>query len=938
MTAMSLGDLDRSESLVRRLLIEKPEDTELMLLAARVAMQRQDWQASSQRYAAFVSVTGPTSVSEEIAVESIQSQCMAGGIMEAIDALRDWPQASPRLIRLRAKLLMSIGDVEGARDEYRRLLLQDAISPKELLSLAGGLDRLPDDEVMVTTALKQHPNDRRPQLAEAVRRWQKQEPDEAIALLQTVIESQPRFEPALGLLAFLLADVDPSGLEQLVAEHGLKLGHPDYQFAAARLMSQRQQLSAAAICYSAAIEGQQGRLAAAGLAAVLGEMGRESLANTAAQRAERMASLQLTCRRFSVNGSRSQRDALEIADTLSQLGRLSESIAWVRWASTLTDDTPDDARKQMGQIVAAAQSEKLRNATPERFRNDVRQQLGENSLSAAMTSLNAARDLRDDQGAATPTDDSLPISSLRFRDEAVERGLKFAYQHAEPNEPLGRWLHHITGGGIAAIDFDLDADADLFTVRAGGHPSDRSEMQPDQLWWNREGSFSVVEPLAGIPFGSGYGQGVAVGDVNEDGWPDLLVGNIGPNQLLINNGDGTFRDATGSSGLVGDEWTSSVAIADVDGDGLSDLIEINYCGGNDVLSLPCRDEQGELTACIPGVFPGTMDRVWINQGDGTFASSDDWAQVQQAGRGLGVMVADLDGQPGVEVFISNDMTNNHLWQFRDGSWTESAMIRGLAYGNDGRPQACMGIALWQSAEGEPLSLFVTNYSNEHNALYRSQRDGIFRDQIRGSGMADASHPVLGFGTVIDDFDADGRPELFVANGLVNRNPDPGEAFKQPAQWFRWDGRTWQLDSISAADSVYLSRPHVGRSVVRGDFDRDGQLDLAVGHLGEPLALLMNRTRKSGGRSFRIRLVGKASARDAIGATVQLQTDQRALVRQRTAGDGYFATHESTIQIALRRDEVPKEVVVRWPTGVEQLYALEGAATDCLLVEGADRVW
>ncbi|MEL6897314.1 MAG: CRTAC1 family protein, partial [Planctomycetota bacterium] len=688
------------------------------------------------------------------------------------------------------------------------------------------------------------------------------------------------------------------------------------------------------------------------LATALSSIDQPEMAEIVADAADAEQERHLACDSFARVERPAQKIGLRIAECLNQLGKRRLAQQWAR-ASLQFQDVPDpNAMKRA--IAVRDQPGKSTGLSDTQIENWIQQF----PRPDAIPPLSDASSISP---GAQASDSDNPNSQLPFywRDAGQEMGLRFQYDHGDPQGRMGRWMHQITGGGIGIADFDRNGWNDVFCTQAGGWPhriapppksadqasqteSDQSDRS-DALLLNHAGTFSTAD-ASGIS-DSDFGQGVAAGDVNEDGFPDLLVGNLGTNRLWLNNGDGTFSPSTRWRAANNEHWTTSTAIADLNADGLSDMVCINYCQSKPSLSTICHDGEDQVTACGPNYLPALPDQFWFSRGDGTFKNEP--ADIQGLGRGLGILIADLDQEPGVELFVANDMSANHLWKrantkqshdkddnntiYLDEEWSrwkQIAGLRGLAVSDRGTSQACMGIAFGDPDGDLDTDLVVTNFSKEHNNYYVQQAGGLFVDRSVAADIYTPSLPMLGFGTVMFDFDADGAEDLFVANGLVHKNHNAEEPFRQPAQTFRWTSGRWAISNTTGSNpsaTDYLATPHVGRALAKGDLNGDGLVDLVVGHLGEPTTALLcqpiTEASQDGPsiakRMLQIQLIGSRSSRDAVGTKINLKTNQRNRLIQKVAGDGYQSTHAAEISIALAPGEEIKNLQLDWPSGHQQ---------------------
>ena len=525
---------------------------------------------------------------------------------------------------------------------------------------------------------------------------------------------------------------------------------------------------------------------------------------------------------------------------------------------------------------------------------------------------------------------SSAFGQIVLRDVTEAAGIAFRHQRGA----RGDWHPVETmGSGVAVLDYDGDGTPDLFFVQGGEVPGTGRATEPVGALYRNEGAgrFRDVSATAGLGDPApveGFGMGAVAADYDNDGDPDLLVTRVGTDLLYENRGDGTFglRDA----GLLAAGWSASAAFSDLDGDGDLDLFVTHYLDWSPANNPVCaRTISGEpvRSYCLPDAFSGVPDLLYENRGDGTFRDVSEGAGVALAtGKGLGVLAADLIGDPLPDLYVANDTVPNFLFENLGGlRFRERGLPAGVAYDGDGNALAGMGIAAADIEPDGDLDLFVTNFQGEANNLYVSDRHGVFRDVSFLSGVGRPSLDWLGFGAVFADLDNDSAVDLCVTNGHVLDNAPllyPGTDYRQRDVCFRNRGDSFRVVVLETA-------PAVGRGLVAADFDGDGLLDLAASRSGGPAALLRN----GGDRAPRavLRLVGRTSNRDGVGAEVVVERagqSQRAVI---TAGSSYLSSGAREGWIGLARG-APDSVMVRWPTGVEQVVRVDGSGVFRVLEE------
>ncbi len=525
-----------------------------------------------------------------------------------------------------------------------------------------------------------------------------------------------------------------------------------------------------------------------------------------------------------------------------------------------------------------------------------------------------------------------------FAEVARSVGIDFMYVPAPDDSTEGKRVVELTGGGVAALDYDADGWPDLFFTQGGLLPEPGPDAPSDRLFRNVGGRFEDASAVAGLG-SSDYGQGTAVGDYNGDGFADVYVCNLGVNRLFVNNGDGTFGDVTSAlpHGLA--DWSTSAAMADLTGDGLPDLYVTNYLAGDDLFTAICQqDSNSPPRICTPDEFDAAQDRLLVNLGDGRFADQTDSAGiVVPGGKGLGVLVADFLDSGNLQVFVANDGVPNFFFVPQPGKsplLVESAASLGLAMNGEGQAQACMGMAAGDADGDGRLDVFVTNFDRESNTLYRNG-DGLFEDASRPAGVREPSYRLLGFGTQFLDADLDGDEDLILTNGHVDDFSDDGTPYRMRAQYLENRGRGVFVERFGAEAGEFFDQEHLGRGLCRLDFNRDGRPDAAITHLDTPAALLANRADPSG-HFLKLRLVATVGARDAVGAVVTVTSGDWSHTLQRVAGDGYQCANESVQMFGLGDRGQSVRLDVRWPDGSTQAFSEVAADADVVCVQGQAR--
>ena len=523
--------------------------------------------------------------------------------------------------------------------------------------------------------------------------------------------------------------------------------------------------------------------------------------------------------------------------------------------------------------------------------------------------------------------------SVRFEEEAVQRGVTFEHVIGDSGE---RYMQECMGSGVALFDADGDGDLDLYLVNGAplpGWPAAGRPVPTNVLYRNRgDGTFEDVTEKAGVG-DRGYGMGVAVGDVDNDGDADLYVLNHGPNVLYLNRGNGTFEDATEKAGVGDPAWSSSAVFFDADADGDLDLFVVNYCDASVENHKWCGQEGREWRGyCTPQVYDALPDTYYRNEGGGRFVSAAREAGlVDVGGKGLGVVPFDYDNDGDVDLYVANDSTPNQLWR-NDGTghFQEVGLLAGVAYSEDGRSEAGMGTDAGDYDGDGHLDLVVTNMDYETNSLLRNS-GRVFEHAGYPAGVAAASLGAVGFGVNWLDVDNDGDLDLLVANGHIMDNIEmynDALSYAQPNALFL-NGPQARFREIGKAAGVGES--NVARGSAVGDLDGDGRLDLVISrNRGRP-GLFLNRSRA--GHWLQVRAIGTASNRSGYGARITVEAGGRRQVREVRAARSYQSSSDSTVHIGLGTAGSVESLCVRWPSGRVEQFAVQRVDHLLTVVEG-----
>lgn len=615
----------------------------------------------------------------------------------------------------------------------------------------------------------------------------------------------------------------------------------------------------------------------------------------------------------------------EMIEILEGLGRLWEARGWSDVLLSI------NANSSVANAAIARLEPRLEPATPLTLASaNPANMVDYSDFPLPDLSLSGDRSIREDWK-----------SFVSFADVARQAKLEFTYFADKQRLAKLVYTFDFAGGGVGVLDYDQDGWPDVYLTQAcDWPPAGADSSHHNRLFRNRQGqSFEDVTQLAGVG-DSGFGNGVAVGDVDGDGFPDLYVNNLGSNRLYLNNGDGTFVDWTEQSGTAGDDYSLSAVFVDLNRDGLPELYVVNYLAG-DAMSRQCQRD-GKPIQCTPLKFPGQQDRLYLNLGDGRFrdvTSESGILDVDGIGKGMDVIAANLDSVGGPDLFVANDTTANFLFvnKTKLGSQAvrleDQGTLSGVAYDDLGRMQSSMGIAARDVNQDGLLDLFVTNFYRERNNLFaQTMREPslLFSDRALAMNLAEPSLRKMGWGPQFLDAELDGDWDLAVANGYLEQATSESETMRP--QFFENQGTATFRELTPRQLGSYFASDYFGRAMARLDWNRDGLEDLCITHREAPVALLQNTSRRRG-RFTAIQLRGVRSSRDAIGTTVHITAGGKQWTVQRMAGGGFEAASQQRILVGLGDCDSIEQLQVRWPDDSEQTFRDVPVDRELMLIQG-----
>jgi enediyne biosynthesis protein E4 len=539
-------------------------------------------------------------------------------------------------------------------------------------------------------------------------------------------------------------------------------------------------------------------------------------------------------------------------------------------------------------------------------------------------------------GTSQMTADAKPGLPLRFVEVTAQAGIDF---HHNSGAFGGKYLPETLGPGCAFLDYDNDGWQDIILINGMDWPGHKQRRTTLRLYHNnRNGTFTDVTKRAGLDIEM-YGLGVAVGDFDNDGFPDLFISCVGQSRLFRNTGKGTFVDATEHCGLGNRRGFSTSALwFDYDRDGHLDLFVCNYVKWSPEQDVFCSLDAKHKSYCTPEAYRGETSWLFHNRGNGTFEDVTAASGIfDSSSKSLGVAMLDHELDGWIDLFVANDTQPNKLYQnMHDGKFQDVALKAGVAFSEDGKARAGMGVDVADYDNSGIPGLVVTNFDNEMLGFYRGTKGGIYIDQAPSSNIGRLSQRSLGFGCFFFDADLDGLLDLLVVNGHIDdtvRNVRADTSYAQPPHLFLNRGRDGFYDVAAEAGDEF-ARPKVGRGAAFGDLDNDGDPDVLITTNNGPAHLFRN-DQLAGNRSIRLRLVGTKSNRDAIGASVRLYRGSESSSRMVKSGSSYLSQSELPVTFGMGKRDIAERLVIHWPSGRTEEYKnlRAGRRFECVEAKG-----
>jgi enediyne biosynthesis protein E4 len=522
--------------------------------------------------------------------------------------------------------------------------------------------------------------------------------------------------------------------------------------------------------------------------------------------------------------------------------------------------------------------------------------------------------------------------SIHFTDVTAKAGIKFVHNSGRAGE---KWLPETMGSGCAFFDADGDGWQDILLINGKDWAPHGRRSTAALYRNNHDGTFTDITRGSGLDIEI-YGLGVAVADYDNDGREDLYITALDGDHLFHNEGGGKFRDVTRESGIRNAAFAASAVWFDYDRDGKADLFVANYVQWTAKGDLRCSLDGATKSYCTPESYQGTSSKLYRNLGNGKFEDVTEKAGLADpTSKSLGAAVIDYDGDGWPDLFVSNDTQPNKLYHNnRNGTFSEEGLRAGVAFGEDGAARGAMGVDTADYDRSGRMHLLVGNFSNQMLGLYHNEGNGLFVDEAPRSSVGRASLLSLTFGCFFFDYDLDGWPDIFAANGHIDEEigrVQPRIQFREPPLLFRNAGKG-KFEDVSKNSGPDFARPMVARGAAYADFDHDGDLDLLISTNHGPACLLRN----DGGNANRwlsLRLIGTKSNRDALGAVVRVESASGKQTQMVHSGSSYCSQSDLALTFGLGRDAEASAVEIQWPSGAKERIVHVAAGRFVTIQEG-----
>jgi len=900
---LQANDNDSAWELAKSLIVERPQSAPALFIAARILAKRGNLEGAIQTISKIDPndrEAGPAATGQW-AEWLAQKGDLQGAELKLKGLLKSFPSAVPAM-----RLMVDLYHAQGRRWETAkyldRMVRLGNFGTPDLMNSIDFRDPV-DNEALRTAAQTFAPNDPYSRL-HAIRvfafadRW-----EDAIEPLRGMVQSRPELlEPWIWFGEALL---ETQRNDEMVAwfekrPEGFDK-HPEYWYVLGRWLQQQQKHDQAARAFTESLKLDRRHVAAMqALAESCMELGESELSIDIRQHAGKWVRIKDLSQQIQ-RGHGQREEFIAIAELYREL---HDTVGAFGWDAALLASENQPFPSSLVEIQKRLKS-------GEKEDDPLLQRLPIERW--PLPEWSSLQDLRPSIPSPSLADRATPI---RMHDVAEQRGILARYDSgAEPGR--GWYTHEGLGGGVSALDYDRDGWPDLFYSQAGDHPNKAEpKYLPKQLYRSLASErFVEVGTVAGVA-DLGYGQGTGVADLDQDGFPDLLLADLGEIKCYRNQGDGTFERWKLPQSSPQDMWNSAIQAADINHDGLPDIVQCAYIHGTEFLTRTCQSaSNSKLLFCHPKRFEPGRSRILINEGSGAFRLIDETVlQSLVDGYALGTVITNIDQRFGNDVYFANDVSANHLLLSQSSDpdasdLVERAMRAGVAVDALGRAQASMGVACGDQNRDGLLDIIVTNFRFEVSTLYLQVSPGLFRDGTRVSKLGEATFEWLSFGCQLSDLDNDGWLDFITVNGHI----DLLDPWKMPPQILR--NVRGQFEWLrNPSPGKYFDEDNVGRSLTMLDYNRDGRPDFAVTHLDRPTALLENQTPPEAHHFVQLEVVGTISERDAIGAIVRIQCGNESWTAPVSVGDGYYGTNERLVHIGLGNATRIDVIEIQWPSG------------------------